>query len=61
MISAYVFIKNMAANFFFPTDMTSSQVPAYEKQQWADITPFNVSFDNFEQNIGQKLPRIIGV
>ena len=26
-----------------------------------DITLSNVSFDNFEQSIGQKLPRINGV
>ena len=27
---------------------------------WTDITPSNVSFDNFEQSIGQKLTRIYG-
>ena len=32
-----------------------------EVKLWTDITPSNVSFDKFEQSIGQKLPRIYGV
>ena len=35
MFSAYVFMTNMVANFFVPTNrLTSSQVPAYEKRQF---------------------------